>query len=60
MAKSKSSGTKIIRAGSAYARAITRFIDERWSRSVLAGLLAGRYVIAGGSQRTGNPRKKAR
>lgn len=35
--KSKSFGTKKIRAGSARAREITRFIDERRARSARTG-----------------------
>ena len=35
--RSKSFGTKKIRAGSARAKAITRFIDERRARSPRAG-----------------------
>lgn len=37
MAKSKNFGTKRIRAGSAHARRITRFIDERRGRSAPSG-----------------------
>lgn len=54
MAKSKNFGTKRIPAGSARAKEITRFIDERRSRSATTG----RYVTAAHGRRTGDPRKK--
>lgn len=56
MAKSKNFGTKRIAAGSARAKEITRFIDERRGRSAVTG----RHVTAAHGRRTGDPRKKAR
>jgi hypothetical protein len=54
--KSKSVGTKKIPAGSARAKEITRFIDERRARSAITG----RYVTADHARRTDDPRKKPR
>ena len=56
MARSKNFGTKRIPAGSARAREITRFIDERRARSAVTG----RYLATGHDRRTGDPRKKSR
>lgn len=57
MAKSKSYGTKRIPAGSDRAKEITRFIDERRSRSAVTG----RYVLTPNHARpNGDHRKKPR
>ena len=56
MARFKSFGTKRIPAGSARAKEITRFIDERRARSAVTGC----YITASHARRTGDPRKKAR
>ena len=49
MARSKSFGTKRIRAGSTRAKEITRFIDERRGRSAATG----RYVTSSHARSSG-------
>lgn len=56
MARSKNFGTKRIPAGSARAREITRFIDERRARSAVTG----RYVTSNHARRNGNLRNESR
>ena len=56
MARSKNFGTKRIPAGSARAREITRFIDERRGRSAVAG----RYAKVAHDRRAGDRKKKDR
>ena len=56
MAKSKNFGTKRIPAGSDRAREITRFIDERRSRSATTG----RYATTADGRRSGGSRRQSR
>lgn len=56
MAWSKNFGTKKIQAGSDKAREITRFIDDRRSRSAVTG----RFVTARHARCAGDPRKETR
>ena len=54
MARSKSFGTKRIRAGSSRAEEITRFIDERRSRSAVTG----RYVTSSHARPSGGKARR--